>query len=224
MRYLLVFLFIFCLLYCKNDKPKIESNSIEYNELSNNDTSSYKQGYFWVKNCINSDFKLLFDCNTENYELYQIALNNDLVKDCVFISLMFRNEQISEIYLTKLYLSPNKNLLKQKKFNKKIIFNAPDSSRLMYCYYNKPVKVTWKIDLLKLSTFFNEILWLKPLQINYKGHDTDTEIWYINGRKNGKEGYWSGFVTAKLDSIYYTNLQALLDICKVTDYKYTKKE
>jgi hypothetical protein len=70
-----------------------------------------------------------------------------------------------------------------------------------------------------INHFFSRMIWnMTPVDVEASGLDEET--WTVKGRFQGKEILLTR--RAFKDSTYYSNLQTLLDICKIKDYKYKK--
>jgi hypothetical protein len=107
-----------------------------------------------------------------------------------------------------------RNLRKLKGFNKRTQMIIPGNGGVIYCFYNKPQKIRTSNELKLLSSFFSDQLWKMPRKD--AGADIDPEVWSIIARKDGQVAHWSRELFR--DSVYYGNLQRLLDLCKVEEY------
>jgi hypothetical protein len=92
----------------------------------------------------------------------------------------------------------------------------PGNGGAIYCFYNKPQKIRTSNELKLLSSFLSDQLWKMPRKD--AGADIDPEVWSIIARKDGQVAHWSRELFR--DSVYYGNLQRLLDLCKVEEYLY----
>lgn len=208
-------LFALISLACRNENPPVKIPPQE-KVLENSSESDLPE--FWKEACNTDDLKLLFDCNAAEKDYYQIELLQDPFKDYVIISLIFKQENIDKIYLTRFHFSmsdkPGPN---SKRFKEKLCVINPMTKASLYFYYNKPRSIHNLHHVKQINHFFTNTLWALPTKENV-GSELDPETWHVKGRKNGKESHWTRHLAQ--DSLFYSNLQLLLDICKVKDYKY----
>ncbi len=217
MKYIFLFYFILFFLSCNDHK---RSKGIAIDQLQHPDSLKNELPYLWRENCKNSDFKLLFDCDNSEKEYYQIELFHDPFKDMAVMSLIFRNGAIYEIYVTRFHIVTSRNKVNSKRFTKKLLLIMPYSNDTLYCFYNKPKNVTTLGNVERLSHFFSSTLWTMPRRESSRS-ELDPETWTIKGRKNGEQSTWERHLSQ--DSVFYTNIQQVIDLCKIKDYKYKKR-
>lgn len=72
-----------------------------------------------------------------------------------------------------------------------------------------------------MNIFFTKSIWLMPPN-DENISELDGETWEIKARSGNREMVLSRHLFK--DSIYYSNIQNILDICKIKDYKYKYKK
>lgn len=175
---------------------------------------------FWEKACESNELLNSFDCC--KFDCYQIELLNDPFKDFVIITLDLRDSLSDIIFYSRFKYSSlsKKSTQKSKsKMNSLILVNPVTKDTIPYLYAS-PLKFILKPKNKNINTFFSKTIWtLSP--DDGKLNVLDPEIWKVKGRSGDRE------IEVKRhtfkDSIYYSNLQNILNICKVKDYKYKQR-
>ena len=196
---------------CKSDQPRNSESST--NPESDTAIIHNQRSPFWEIICQKNQFDHLFDCTT--LDCYQVELLQNPFKDFVILSLYMQDSSITKIYYNRFSFSTSR-------FNKKnfdFIFHIinPLTKDTLFCTHKYEKTKIIKIDA-KMDAFFNELIWDMPL------FDEevliDPESWKIKGRKGGKEIILNRHTFG--DSLYYKNIQILLDIFNIKDYKYIR--
>lgn len=216
MRYIYLNFILFSFLCCTADLKKTPitevSNPIKpiKNEMS----------LFCEETCKILDSEYLFDCNKA--DSYQIELCNHVFKNNIVITLDLNDSIYDIIYVNryKFQLMAKEHVSEEilSKPNLIIIPNVATNEKMVFLY-DKPKKFRIKPKNQKVNTFFSKTIW--TLTPNDNEVFLDPEIWKVKGRSGGKEIVLNRH--AFKDSIYYSNIQGILDICKIKDYKYKKQ-
>jgi hypothetical protein len=222
-KYIYIFIVLCSFFYCNSDV----SQKKVYNELEDsrhahklfldsifkNSNTAYDN-----VNCSDPDFSYFFPCN-KSEECYQVELSCSLsyLKDDVVISIIYDEGKIIDIVLTRSGLiMPGKNKFRMGKSKKIIFCQNPLTKETFHLSCSKPRKVYTNTDLSELNNFFSKTLW--SLYNRDSSYVIDGESWLIKGKKEEKISKWVR-ISFK-DSVYYSNIQKLLDICKVKEYSY----
>lgn len=199
---------------CVQDKPQSPQKSVSKTEDATTDSIPI----FWATICKNSDFSYFFNCNKEN--CYQIELFNDPFKDLVVITLNLNDSLTDIIHLNRFSFRASKNFTKDKKNTLKKVYPIinPITKDTIFCGHQntKTMKVAKQQDL---NYFFSTTIWQIPTKD--KNLDLDGESWKVKGRNGDKEVAIVRWNFS--DSLYYSKIQNLLDLCKVSDYQYKKR-
>jgi hypothetical protein len=214
MKYRIV-LFSFFLLFIfsctfKSDQPP--NNKLSANPKSDTAIINNQRHSFWEIICQNNRFDHLFDCTT--LDCYQVELFQDPFKDLVVLSLHLKDSSTTKIYYNRFSFGRRN---KKNKFNFTFPIVNPLTNDTLFCYHKYEKIKTIKIDA-GMDTFFKKLIWEMPLsdeEILF-----DPESWIIKGRKGSKEIILKRH-TFKY-SLYCENIQSLLDIFKIKDYKYIR--
>jgi hypothetical protein len=171
--------------------------------------------------CRIEGFKIIFDCNNSAEHIYQVELSNHF-KDDFYITIILKDSEIENIYLTRFRLSLGYSRAYAKKFNNKFNVFLPSNRDSIYCYYDESKKINIKdnITINKLNRFFIEQIWDLPKNEN-SVIGLDPEMWRVKGKRRGEQSFWERHTFS--DSIYYKNIQLLLTECKIKEYAYKRK-
>ncbi len=170
---------------------------------------------FWEKACESDVLLTSFDCS--KVDCYQIELLNEPLKDFVVITLDLRDSTSDIIYCSRFkYRLSSKRNIKESKHNSLILVNPVNKDTLSF-FYDSPHKFTIKPKNKNINTFFTKTIWtLSP--DDEKTTLLDPEIWKVRGRSGDSEIEIERYMFK--DSIFYSNIQNILNICKTKDYKY----
>jgi hypothetical protein len=204
---------------CYADQPSTKTSSYEEKkqETVNYDSiimTSYRRAF-----CEQANLVHLFDCNSQ--DCYQIQLSHDPFKDFVYLTIYSIDSFGYEIYYNR--FEPSSSNRESKFLNNKKCIAIPlvnQSTRDTLFFYHCGEK---KIQVNKddnIEYFLNHWVWETPLKRDTCS-DIDPEVWSVRGRAKGKS--ISIIRCAFKDSVYYSNLQKILDVCKVKDYKYIRR-
>ena len=210
------FVVIFSLLIvsCMQDKAHNQQKSVDKVKGVTIDSTPI----FWATICKNSDFSYFFNCNKEN--CYQIELLNDRFKDLVVITLNLDDSLTDIIHFNRFSFRSSKNYTYDAKsiLKKAYPIINPITKDTIFCIH-KNAKIMKLRKQHDLNYFFSTTIWQIPAKD--KKPDLDGESWGVKGRNKDKEVSivrWSFS-----DSLYYSNIQNLLDLCKINDYRYKKR-
>ena len=203
----------FWVVSCQQNKPENQQNSVDKTENVTADATPV----FWTTICQDSGFSYFFDCNKE--DCYQIELLNDPFKDFVVITLNLEDSLTDVIRFNRFAVSSSKSQTYGKKgmLNKVYPIINPMTKDTIFCFQKteNTIKVGKRQDL---NYFFSTTIWQLPAKD--KSPELDGESWRVKGRNQGKEVSIVRWNFS--DTLYYSNIQKLLDLCKVKDYKYKK--
>ncbi|MBL7825499.1 MAG: hypothetical protein JNJ57_02635 [Saprospiraceae bacterium] len=197
---------------CSNEP----SSNPETSTISNNETHEMVDSVpiFWKTICSYNKFANLFDCNT--FDCYQIELINDPFKDFVALTIKIQDSIPDVIYYNR-FSSKNSRIKTKNNFVIPVINPITKDTFIYSC----SAEIELKIELdPKIEFFFERTIWEIPRKDKMIDM-TDSETWLTKGRSSGRAIIVSRYLFQ--DSIYYSNIQKLLDICKISDYKYDKE-
>jgi len=173
---------------------------------------------FWEVICKKNRFAKLFDCNKSN--CFQVELFQDPFKDLVVLTIDLDDSSTDIIHYTKIAfrrLGRDSNLLK-KQYNIEIAVANPVTKDTIFGYLisenTKRIAKNYSIN-----SFFNNLIWEMPVNDGCS-NVLDPETWTVKGRLDGREIILSRRCFS--DSTYYWNIQSILDVFNIVDYKYTK--
>jgi hypothetical protein len=214
---ILLFLYIFSFFSCGRDQSSNPKPPIGVSKDSI--TTPKPVPIFWKNICEDSRFTKLFDCNT--LDCYQIELLNDPFKDLVILTVNIQDSLTDEIYYNRFSFKTHKEknkLNKDKPTNLFPIVNNVTKDTI-FCYFRgeKKIKIKKNVDV---NTFFTNSIWVMPRNEENLS-ELDVETWNVKGRSGGREIMLSRHKFK--DSTYYSNIQNILNICKINDYKYKKR-
>jgi hypothetical protein len=209
------FVVVILMISCKNEPPKDKEKEV----IVNKDSIANEIPLFWKEACKNVYFDNLFECNLSTN--YQVELLNDPFKDLVVITLDIKDSLFDVIYYNRfIYRVNSKNNIKNSvNVKSRIVMVNPITKDTLFFKYPETKKIIIK-KRDDIRRFFNETIWNIPVQDNDRP-DFDGEVWRIKCR-NGNTSKVLTRMTFS-DSTYYSNIQILLDICKIKDYKYVKR-
>jgi hypothetical protein len=203
-----------CILFlftgCADEPVKISQISpSNYMEVT-----SDEKPLFWQEICRSRDFSYMYDCN--NYNCYQIELYNSPFKDFTVVTIDIRDSTKDIIFLNAFKKNNNKTINK----NEQIIMINPSTKDTIKYFYRKTSKLIISPKDKSINNFLLNTIWRLP---NKDGdiHLLDPEIWTIKARSGNREIVLNRHLFK--DSIYYSNIQNILNICKIKDYKYKKR-
>ncbi|MCC7464844.1 MAG: hypothetical protein IT261_01160 [Saprospiraceae bacterium] len=210
---LLIFIILSATLNFSCDGDKLEDKKASVASVKKN--SLKPLSLFWEKACESDVLMHSFDCS--KMDCYQIELFQDPFKDLVVITLDLRDSLSDIIYCSRFrYGSRSKKSIQESKANALILANSSIGDTITFLY-EMPLKLVVKPKNQNINTFFSETIWtLSP--VDEDSDWLDPEVWMVKGRSGEREIVIKRH-TFK-DSVYYNNLQRVLNICKVKDYKY----
>lgn len=197
---------------CMREKPPKQQTSTD--KTQNVATDSIP--ILWSTICQNSDFPYLFDCSKEN--CYQVELLNDPFKDLVVITLNLNDSLNDIIRFNRFSFKFSRNYANDKnKLNKVYpIINSITKDTIFCIHENtKTLKIEKQHDL---DYFFSTTIWQIPTEDKSPNTLLDGESWKVKGRN--REGEISVVRWNFSDTIYYGNIQKLLDLFKINEYKF----
>jgi hypothetical protein len=212
MKYICCIALLFC--SCKNESKPI-SQIIDTDKV---EVIPKEKPHFWKEACNLKDFECLYDCN--NLNCYQVELLCDPFKDFVVITLDLSDSTKDIVFYNRFDydLHPLDN---HKKKNTKVLKMAfPGSKDTISYSYPLPKKLIIRPKNKEINTFFTNTIWEMP-QNEENLSELDVETWNVKGRLGGREIMLSRHKFK--DSTYYSNIQNILNICKIKDYKYQKR-
>lgn len=225
MKYLLFLAAFFFLFSCKNEKGRTadslsdlerKSEKIIEKALPTSEIPFLWKNYL----CSLSEFSSFFYCDTSNSDRFEINFMNDPFKDPLLISIEMGNNGISDIYFSRFSFHYDSLSFKMDGKTKQIKISLPYDNGTIFCSYLLPKKIVDRSKFSQLDNFFLQELWKLPFETD-EPPELDGEGWYVFARKGGIAYKWRRYSFA--DSIYYSNLQTLLDLCGVEDFKYEAK-
>lgn len=177
---------------------------------------------FWIEARKDENLRFLYDFNTAN-ELYQVELFNDPFKDFVYITLDLSNPDFDLIYYSRfkyrIHKKGEETTIKPPK--KVLTIVNPVTKDTIFFIYKKPIQIKRKPKDIAINHFFSKAIWgMSPVEEHFL--ELDAEKWDVIGRKDGKEIQLRR--NSFTDSTYYSNIQHILDICKIKDYSYRKNK
>ncbi len=214
MKYIYCIALLFC--SCKNESkpiPKgIDTEKVE--------VIPKEKPLFWQEACKLKDFEYLYDCN--NLNCYQIELLCDPFKDFVVITLDLSDSTKDIVFYYRFdYDLPPLNSHKKVNKNTKVLKMAfPGSKDTISYSYPLPKKLIIRPKNKEINTFFTNTIWELPDK-DEDIHLLDPETWKIKARSGNQEIELKRHLFK--DSIYYSNIQNILNVCKIKDYKYKKR-
>jgi len=226
MKYFMVPLFVLSFFSC-TERNKTSDKSVVKNDASSNgdtffaNSTSLEVPYAWKEYfCKEPEFRNFFFCDSLKRNSFEIVFMQDPFKDPLTIELKVNEDgKIIEMSYVLLDFSTDRFDPKVKKNSKKLtIFNSYSGTSL-FCSYDLPKIINDPAGLERLNPFFSEVIWTLPYETERCGL-LDPETWYVFARKNGKEYKWVR--SCFDDSLYYSNLQILLDLCGEKGFKYEK--
>jgi hypothetical protein len=211
MKYIYCIALLFC--SCKNESKQIPQ-IIDTDKV---EVIPKEKPLFWQEACKLKDFECLYDCN--NLNCYQIELYNSPFKDFVVITLDL-SDSTKDIVFYNRFKYELQSLENHKKTNKntnvlKMAF--PGSKDTIRYSYPLPKKLIIRPKNKEINTFFTNTIWELPDK-DEDIHLLDPEIWTTKARSGNQETELKRHLFK--DSIYYINIQNILNICKIKDYKY----
>ena len=176
---------------------------------------------FWIEARKDENLRFLYDCNTAN-ELYQVELSNEPFKDFVYITVDLSNPDFDLIYYSRFKprIHHKGATATNKPPKQALTIVNPFTQDTIFFIYKKPIQIKRQPKDAAINQFFTKTIW--ELYLKDENRDIDPEIWSIIGRKDGKEIQLMR--NSFTDSTYYSNIQHILDICKIKDYSYRKVE
>ena len=175
---------------------------------------------FWQAICNYGDFLYMYDCN--NYSCYQIELYNSPFKDFTVVTIDIRDSTKDIIFLNvfRRNFPFKKNNNKTINKNEQIIMMYPNTKDTITYFYKKTSKLIISPKDKGINNFLLNTIWNLPDK-DEDIHLLDPETWTIKVRSGNQEIELKRHLFK--DSIYYSNIQNILNICKIKDYKYKKR-
>lgn len=162
--------------------------------------------------CGLQDFNYLYQCNQID-STFQVELWNDPFKDLILITCSIKDNEIDSLrYARFRFNSKRRNTLDQPKF----IVN-PYTNDTLFISWQAPKAMRVTKNRTELGQFLLNVVWKSQGQ-NDPPCELDCESWTLKGRIGDKQ--------IKLirntfsDTLFYHNLQFMLDECKIVDYKF----
>jgi hypothetical protein len=209
MKYTYLFFLIFLICTCKRQQKQVQIPEEEtYDDLP--------KGFILGEECKVKDLSFFYDCNQN--DCYQVELISSY-QDLVVLTLNLSSTKNDKIYYTR-FRRHEYPIKSGKRLNLLHVFIPSTNDTIRAYSYKTPKKIITKSKNTQINYFFNTLIWdmekegKKPVGI-FEG-----EIWRVKGRIKGKEITLNR--STYEDSTYFSNLQTLLDICKIKDYKYKK--
>ncbi len=203
--------------YSCNNSPK-ESSASQVIEADKTD-SNYKP-IFWELVCQTGEFPVLFDCNEDSIS-HQIELQNDPFKDLLILTIKMNSSHIDAIYYSRFIFKSKTPLPKNRRQQyKHFSIGNPMTKDSVYCYFTPIKKIVLNHKEDTLINFLKTTIWNMPTK-DESEIELDAETWQIKGR-NGKAKILLTRSSFN-DSIYYSNIQRIIDICNIKDYEYKKR-
>lgn len=214
----LLFLHLLFFSFCVIDSPvKEKEKTLQNKPVITN--SGMIRTVFWEQVCATNEFSDFFYCNT--HDAYHVELLSAF-KDYIVITADISDSIYNYYHCARFSPRVNKPDEKPVGHSQKRQFVTvinplvPDT---LYFEYGQP-KIIKAHKNPKLDDFFINQIWQTRLM-----KDTfsflDPETWRISSRKMGKEIQLMR--TDFKDSVYYSNIQMLLDICKIKDYQFNQQ-
>lgn len=184
--------------------------------ISESDEVSAANGLpiFWSEICSLPEFPYLFDCKTG--PCFQIELTCDPFKDFIVITIPIKDSLIDTLFCNRFIFKHSLSKTKNEKVFKTIpIINPVTNDTTIWMYENLP-QIKELSQNRKINHFFFTTIW------NTYQRDTviffDPEKWKIKGRLDDKSILIER--VAFKDSTFYENIQTILDLFEIKDYKY----
>ncbi len=157
------------------------------------------------------ELNYLLECNKkDNY--YQINMFTNYQHDYLVFTFSLKNSKIDTLYFTHFIPGSSGDIKKNKYF---YLVKSRDNQSLI-CYYNKPklMKITKNNE--NLVNYFDKTIWTIQDKIaENKAMDGDTYLVY--GRKNNQA--ITLYRNSYGDTLFNTNMKALINLCKIKDFK-----
>lgn len=174
--------------------------------------------YIWKDYyCLIPGFSSSLYCDHEYKEKYQIELTTESYQASVFILLELDSSKITMKH-TKITYSDSNNF--KSKANIVKIPIQPDRNINLYCQYSDFKEIALEKCCFEIFDFFHNQIWNIPCELANEDTQFDPEVWRVIGRKNGLEKKWTRMTFT--DSVFYSNIQKVLDYAKIKEYKYKK--
>jgi hypothetical protein len=211
MKYTYLFFLIFLICTCKRQQKQVQIPEEEtYDDLP--------KGFILGEECKVKDLSFFYDCHQN--DCYQVELISSY-QDLVVLTLNLNGTKNDTIYYTRFHRH-NRIIKPSKKFN--VLYGViPLTKDTIWSYsFKLPKKIITKSKNTKINYFFNTLIWDMEKEEKEQLELFHGETWRVKGRIKGKEITLNRRIYE--DSTYYSNLQTLLDICKIKDYKYKKNK
>jgi hypothetical protein len=217
-----LFLILLLFMGCNNRDESASNYKIEKGDenahLHELKARSLETPYVWENYlCLLPEFAPFFYCDSLKKDRFEAVFFRDPIKGPIHISLGIKNEKIEDVYFVNMHFSSDSINLVSKKFSRHIAFSMPVTGNRMVCSYDPPIAISSRSLPDDLNVFFSQLIWELPFSVEGDEY-LDSEVWSVMGRKEGKEYYWSR--QSFKDTVFCANLQLLLDLCRVEDFKY----
>ena len=213
MKYICFTLYLCVFFACEEGRPSIQKHSVA--EFA--DTTAFNTTpIFWKTICENSRFNNLFDCNAS--DCYQIELLNDPFKDFIAIVINTQDSLSDEFSYYRFHFKTSNSASKansSRDGNLIPIVNTLTHDTI-FCISMGEKSIKTKKNT-NVNTFFAKTIWDMP-ENDTEMSELDPETWRIKARVGERERILSRH--SFKDSVFYSNIQYILNKCKIKDYTY----
>lgn len=213
MKNLYLYCILFSLVNCTSESKRVSGQE----GSSHVENTANEKPPFWKEICKLEEFEYMYYCHDRN--CYQIELHNSPFKDLVVITLDISDSTRDLIYYNRFKdgFPPKVNNEKVESDVKLIVIVNPVTRDSIKYFYKNTSKIILNPKNKDVNIFLSDAIWGLSAQ-DGDINQFDPEIWKLKGRSGGKEILLSRHIFK--DSIFYSNIQKVLDICKIKDYKY----
>lgn len=176
----------------------------------------------WTEASKDENLRFLYDCNNGN-DIYQVELESYAMKDLVLLTVDLSNPDFDLVYYSRFkpHIGDKGFKATIKPPTRALIFSNPVTKDTMFLVYKKPIQIKIQPKDTSINHFLSEGIWGMFPHKERHGELFHGESWTVKGRKDGKE---IQITRSNLtDSTYYSNIQHILNLCKIKDYAYPQK-